>query len=89
MSECFPALESLAEKFRAFGWVASYCSDGHDSRWVVHWLSRLSSFANRPRALVCRTVKGKGVSFIEQGQPLWHYRSPSEEEYEQALRELA
>ncbi len=41
----------------------------------------------KPLAVICNTIKGKGVSFMEN-VPIWHYRSPSKEEYFQALKEL-
>ncbi len=51
----------------------------------------LAAVANRkgdkPFIAVCKTVKGKGVSFMEH-VPIWHYRSPNKDEYQQALREV-
>lgn len=83
----FPALMPLVEKFAAFGWSARLLP-GHDRlRGLVDWL-RPEKKPLRPRVAVCRTVKGRGVSFIEDGQPLWHYRSPTAEEYDRAVREL-
>lgn len=95
MSKTFPALNersSLAAKFRAFGWGAREI-DGHD--WsAVSNSAYLPPFEPLPlglpgpRAVICQTVKGKGVSFMEAGQPLWHYRAPTDAEYAQAVREL-
>ena len=48
----------------------------------------MSRRGGRPMLLVCRTVKGKGISFMEN-VPIWHYRSPNKEEYQQGLKELA
>lgn len=78
---------SLVRKFSAFGWGAK-AIDGHDP-WLlwntlIHW-----DVLSQRSAIICRTVKGKGVRFIENGQPIWHYRSPSPDEYEQAMRELS
>lgn len=98
MSAHFPATASPAlilSKWVAFGWGA-VAVDGHDSCAVAEacaceqlaWFGKDGAPAC-PRAIICRTVKGKGVSFIESGQPLWHYRSPTEEEYARALEELA
>lgn len=95
MSVAFPVLDkvpSLAAKFRAFGWSAREVN-GHDWGSVSN-AARLPLFEPLPlarpgpRAVICRTVKDKGVSFMEAGQPLWHYRSPSDAEYDQAVREL-
>lgn len=82
----FPALLPLSDKFSAFGWSSLNFRGHEDMDVLARWLG--SKNWNGPRAAVCRTVKGKGVSFIEDGQPGWHYRSPSEEEYQQALEEL-
>ena len=76
-------LEPLADKWLAFGWDA-ISVDGHDLLQLERALSRRSS---RPCVTVARTVKGKGVSFMED-QLEWHYKSPSEEELKSALAEL-
>jgi transketolase len=77
---------SIEEKFRAFGWGA--CTvDGNDVGAVIAALDRHPLRANRPSAIVLRTKKGAGVSFMED-QVLWHYRVPSKEDLQQALQEL-
>lgn len=89
MSDAHPhaSVFSLSKKFSAFGWVGN-AIDGHDpaliARTLVNW-----NVDYQLSAIVCRTVKGMGVSFMESGQPLWHYRSPTAEEYAQALEELS
>lgn len=92
LSTAFPALSPLTDKFRAFGWwcPATHFVDGHDVSLTSPMRGRLQygSYEKLPRAVVCKTTKGKGVSFIEVGQPLWHYRSPSPDEYQQALKEI-
>jgi transketolase len=75
----------VAEKFEAFGWQAIH-ADGHDQDSLFGAASRKDP--SRPLAVVARTVKGKGVSYMEN-QPIWHYRSPNATEYQQALAELA
>lgn len=85
----FPALTPLAEKFVAFGCDARNFN-GHSPITLgemVLWLGRDDRPA-RPLVAVCHTVKGCGVSFIEEGQPGWHYRSPSNKEYQRAMQEL-
>lgn len=78
------SLEPFAAKWRAFGWEA-VCVDGHD-----HDALR-SAFAeradNRPTCIIADTVKGRGISFMEN-EVLWHYRAPRGEEYVAAMREL-
>lgn len=79
------ALEPLADKWRAFGWQAEEM-DGHDPDALR---DRLAAFGaeERPLAIIAHTVKGKGVSFMEDDNN-WHYRIPNEEELAAALREL-
>jgi len=80
------SLEPWLDKFRAFGFAA-YEADGHDEG-ALRGLIRKTGGADRPVAIVCRTVKGKGVSFIEN-QNAWHYRPPDKEALEKILAELA
>jgi transketolase len=79
-------LEPLVDKFLAFGWSA-FEVDGHDVGAIRTLLGSVPREQGKPTALVARTVKGKGVGFME-GTVLWHYRSPAGEELEQALAEV-
>jgi len=85
-SEEIMALAPLAEKWRAFGWDACEV-DGHDCDALVAALRREPDGTGRPRAIVCHTVKGKGVSFMEDDNN-WHYRIPTAAEVEKARVEL-
>lgn len=78
-------LDPLAAKFEAFNFAA-YDLDGHDLKVLGRGLD-LAEQGGRPAGLVCRTVKGKGVSFME-GLNVWHYRPPNKEAYGNALAEL-
>ncbi len=78
------SLKSLSGKWSAFGWDVLE-TDGHDLRALTEALTRPRS--EGPLATVARTVKGRGVSFMENRLE-WHYRSPSDAELEVALREL-
>lgn len=78
-------LFALSRKFKAFGWLTN-AIDGHDSELLKRVVGLHAPDA--PAATVCRTVKGKGVSFMEDA-PIWHYRSPNPDEYRRALEELA
>jgi len=80
------SLEPLLEKWKSFGWHALEV-DGHDYRSLMEGVSR--AFANKgaPTMIIARTVKGKGVSFMEN-QVDWHGKAPGKDEYEKALREL-
>lgn len=85
MSDGHPAFYPVLDKIRAFGWDAVEVN-GHDAESIVQAVNKRSG--NRPFMLVGKTIKGKGVSFMEH-VPIWHYRSPNREEYSQALSDLA
>lgn len=85
MSEQHTAFHPLADKFRAFGWEAVEVA-GHTAEDIFAAVQQRKG--GKPFVAVCSTVKGKGVSYMEN-VPIWHYRSPSPEEYQQALREIA
>ncbi|HUO43440.1 MAG TPA: transketolase [Burkholderiales bacterium] len=79
-----PKFYPILDKVQAFGWDAAEVN-GHDAAAIYDAVN--SRQAGRPFFLVGRTVKGRGVSYMENA-PIWHYRSPSREEYQQALDEL-
>jgi transketolase len=79
-----PAFYPIAAKIRAFGWECVEV-DGHDVAAVHRAVT--SRTGDRPFMVVANTVKGKGVSYMEN-VPMWHFRSPNAEEYAQALAEL-
>ncbi|MDE3022540.1 MAG: transketolase [Pseudomonadota bacterium] len=76
-------LDPLGAKWKAFGWEVDE-GDGHDFDEIRFFLEKAASV---PRVLIANTIKGKGVSFMENSLE-WHYRSPSDEQYEKALAEL-
>ena len=78
------ALDPLVDKWRAFGWDAVEL-DGHDQAALYQALAAPPT--DRPRAIVAHTVKGKGVSFMEDDNN-WHYRIPTAVEVEKAKTEL-
>jgi transketolase len=84
MSEVHPAFYPVLEKVRAFGWDAVGVN-GHDAA-ALHG-AVAGRAGGKPFMVVGKTVKGRGVSFMEH-VPIWHYRSPSKEEYAQAMAEL-
>jgi transketolase len=71
------------EAFEGFGWIADDV-DGHDHQDIAR---ELSSSANRPRMMLCHTIKGKGVSFMED-HLLYHYKNVDDETYQKAMAEL-
>lgn len=77
----------VAAKFAAFGWDACEV-DGHDIAALVDVLSQAKADrSGKPHAVIARTVKGKGVSFME-GQAGWHGKAPNAEQLQEALAEL-
>jgi transketolase len=83
-SETHPAFYPIREKVEAFGWEAAEVN-GHDGA-AIHAAASARK-GNKPFILIGNTVKGKGVSFMEN-EPIWHYRSPNPAEYQQAVIEL-
>jgi transketolase len=80
-------LGSLAAKLQAFG-LATWEVDGHDEPALDATIrAALADIAPQPRAIVARTLKGKGVSFME-GDNRWHYTRLSSDSYTRALSEL-
>jgi transketolase len=80
------ALDPLADKWRAFGWNAVEI-DGHDVKAIINALNAAQAASDRPTAIIAHTVKGKGVSFMEDDNN-WHYRIPTAEEVIKAKKEL-
>jgi transketolase len=83
-SETHPNFYPVLDKVRAFGWETVEV-DGHNQQELFDAVT--SRTGSAPMMVIARTVKGKGVSYMEN-VPIWHYRSPSPEEYKQALAEL-
>ncbi|HBA84530.1 MAG TPA: transketolase [Verrucomicrobia bacterium] len=79
-------LAPLRDKWSTFGWEAHEV-DGHDLAVLAELMSRPPNPDGRPRAIVANTVKGKGVSFMEDDNN-WHYKTPNEDELHRALVEL-
>ncbi len=78
-------LEPFADKWEAFGWHVVE-TDGHDHEDLRKSLSSWDA-NGKPTVVIANTVKGKGISFMENNI-LWHYRSPQGDEYEAAVKEL-
>ena len=75
----------IDKKFEAFGWYVQ-CIDGHDFAQIEEAVANACK-SDKPSAIVCTTVKGKGVSFMENNHG-WHGKAPKTEEYEIAMNEL-
>lgn len=78
-------LEPLADKWTAFGWE-THVIDGHSYEALLDVLGRAPG--ERPRAVIANTIKGKGVSFMENGVE-WHHKVPGAAQVEAAMKELA
>lgn len=80
------ALEPLDKKFEAFGYDVRTV-DGNNVRQLVHVLDEIPTNGGRPNLILARTIKGKGVSFMEDAVR-WHHRVPADEEFALAMTEL-
>lgn len=76
----------LDSKFEAFGWNVLVI-DGHDIEAIDSAVKAAKACKGKPTAIICRTVKGKGVSFMENSVK-WHGSAPNEEQYKQAVSEI-
>lgn len=79
-------IEPLEEKFQAFGWHVEIV-DGHDITALTHVLRNVPFEENKPNMIIANTIKGKGVSFIENNH-IWHHHVPTDRQYQQAQKEL-
>jgi transketolase len=80
-------LDPLAKKWASFNWEAKEI-DGHNFNDIFKVFRRLPFKQGKPSAIIAHTVKGKGVSFMENSL-LWHYRPPDDNEYKRAMQELS
>ena len=76
----------LDQKFEAFGWNVVVI-DGHSFEQLEEALAEADAVQGRPTAIVCKTTKGKGVSFMENAVN-WHGAAPNDEQYQTAMKEL-
>ncbi|MDD6739585.1 MAG: transketolase [Coriobacteriaceae bacterium] len=79
-------LRAIPEKFRAFGWEVLEV-DGHDVEALLEVFATAQGASGKPVCIVASTVKGKGVSFMEN-QAGWHGKAPNDEQTQQAIAEL-
>jgi transketolase len=80
-------IEPLKEKWKAFGWEVIEI-DGHDFEAIESSLMCASSIEGAPRIIIAKTIKGKGISFMENNNE-WHYRAPEKDEFDRAMQELS
>jgi transketolase len=77
----------LDKKFEAFNWHTLVVEDGHNFKQLHDAISKALTFKDRPTVIICNTIKGKGISFMEN-QAGWHGRAPTRDELILALKEL-
>jgi transketolase len=80
-------LEPLADKWKAFGWHV-ITIDGHDYPQIIEALDEAEAVRGRPTYIVAHTLKGKGVSFMEDNPKDWHGVAPKPEEAQRAIAEI-
>jgi transketolase len=86
-SEDVMPLDPLAPKWKAFGWN-TFEIDGHDFQEIVNAVEEAKFSRGQPNMIIARTTKGKGVSFMENGEK-WHGTPPDKDEYVRAMEELS
>ncbi len=86
VSEVKGALYPLKEKITAFGFE-TFEVDGHNIDEIIMTLQKVKQVKGKPSAIIAKTIKGKGVSFMEN-EVSWHGKAPNQEEYELAIKEL-
>ena len=80
-------VEPIDKRFEAFGWHVQRI-DGHDFSAIEDALNKAKTISGKPHVIVCDTVKGKGVSFMEN-KANWHGVAPKKDDYDKAVEELS
>ena len=80
------SVDKIHEKFEAFGWYVQEC-DGNDIEQICEAIDNTKN-STKPNIIIAHTIKGKGVSFMEN-MVGWHGKAPNDEEYEKAISELS
>lgn len=85
-TEMVMPLEPLLDKWKSFGWNVLEVN-GHSIKQIIEAIERAKNHKGNPSIIIAHTIKGKGVSFMEN-DPDWHGKAPNEEEYHRAMKEL-
>ena len=80
------SIEPIKEKFISFGWNTLEVN-GHHYNSIEKAILKCKNFKGKPNCIIANTVKGKGISFMED-KVEWHYKTPNHYEYKLALKEL-
>ena len=76
----------IDEKFASFGWEVLVINDGHDVEKISQAISSMTS--QKPKCIVCKTVKGKGIKDMEENMFAWHHGPPNKNQFEKFIEEL-
>jgi len=79
-------LDPVVDKWRSFNWHTIEI-DGHNMKQILEALDETKHLHSKPSIIIAHTIKGKGVSFMEN-KSAWHGRAPNKEEFEIAVKEL-
>ena len=79
-------LDPLKDKFESFRWE-TFEVNGHNHQDLSKVLKKTQDLNGKPKVIIAHTIKGKGISFMEN-KLLWHYKSPTEKQYNEAIYEL-
>ena len=85
-TEKIMSIEPLADKWKAFGWHVIEIN-GHNMKEIIQATNEAKSVRGKPSVIICHTIKGRGVSFME-GAVHFHGKAPDENEFNQAMKEL-
>lgn len=81
------SIEPLVDKWRAFGWYTMVI-DGHNIEEIIDAFQKIGTIYGRPSVIIAHTIKGKGISFMEN-QVEWHCKTPTAEQMKQVMKDLA
>lgn len=79
--------EDIEQKFRSFGFNTNII-DGHNIETIIEAFAKAKQSKDKPTAIIAKTIKGKGISFMENN-PNWHGKAPNDDEYKKAIEELS
>jgi len=85
-TEKIMSIEPLADKWKSFGWHVIEIN-GHNMKEIIQATNEAKGIKGKPTVVICHTIKGKGVSYME-GSLHFHGKAPSDQEFEQAMKEL-
>lgn len=85
-TEYVMALEPMRERWESFGWEV-FDTDGNDIDSILFTFANMDFANKKPKLIISHTVKGKGISYMENGAK-WHHGVPNEEQYQQAIQEI-